>query len=112
MMKEWTAMADDFPLSDTVSFQTTLGWYDLIVTTAHIPAESGATHQPRYRTVADLHAPHTEEGTATLLEGLVREYTDGAAARAGHAELLRLVEERQVPLPIPDVVTAERKLRG
>lgn len=105
-------MADDFPLSDTVSFQTKFGWYDLIVTTAHIPADTSDTSRTRYRTVADVHAPHTEEGSATLLEGLVRDYMDGAAARAGHAEVLRLVEERQVPLPIPDVVTAERKLRG
>ena len=105
-------MADDFPLSDTVSFQTEFGWYDLIVTTAHIPADMSDNGRTRYRTVADLHAPHTEEGTATLLEGLARDYTDSVAARAGHAEVFRLVAERQVPLPIPDVVIDERKLRG
>lgn len=105
-------MAEGFPLSDTISFRTADGWYDLMVTTAYLPADLNDTGQPGYRTVADLHAPHSAEGDATLLEALVTDYTDPAAARAGHAETVRLVEERGVPLPIPDEVIAERKLRS
>jgi hypothetical protein len=105
-------MAEGFPLSDTISFQTKVGWYDLIVTTAYIPASLGDTGEAGFRTVADLHAPHTAAGEATLLQELVRDYRTAAEARAGHADVLRLVEERQVPLPIPDEVTTERKLRS
>ena len=105
-------MAEEFPLSDTVSYRTTVGWYDLIVTTAAIPASLSDDGQAGYRTVADLHAPGAEEGTATLLQGLVREYATPDAARAGHAEVLRQVEQRQAPLPIPDPVLEERKLPG
>jgi hypothetical protein len=105
-------VAEGFPLSDTISFQTKAGWYDLLVTTAYIPAGLGDDGQAGYRTVADLHAPHTEEGTATLLQGLVRDYRSAAEARAGHADVVRLVEQRQVPLPLPDEVMAERRLRS
>jgi len=105
-------MAEGFPLSDTISFQTKAGWYDVIITTAAIPASLRDDGQAGFRTVADLHAPSTEEGTATLLQGLVRDYVTVSAARAGHAEALRMVEERQIPLPIPDTVLAERKLPG
>lgn len=105
-------MADEFPLSDTISFQTPEGWYDLIVTTVHIPPELSDDGRGRFRTAADLHAPHTEEGTATLLQALVREYPDAEEARLGHAETVRQVESRSVPLPIPDGTIDERKLRG
>lgn len=105
-------MAEGFPLSDTISYQTKAGWYDLIVTTAYIPSGLSDTGEAGFRTVADLHAPQSAEGAATLLQDLVRDYRTAAEARAGHAEVLRLVEERQVPLPIPDEVTLERKLRA
>ncbi len=105
-------MAEEFPLSDTISFETKAGWYDLMITTAAIPASLSDDGQAGFRTVADLHAPGTEEGTATLLQGLVRDYSTASAARSGHAEVLRLVEERQVDLPIPDLVLEERKLPG
>ncbi len=105
-------MAEEFPLSDTISFQTREGWYDLIVTTAYIPSGLSDDGRGGYRTAADLHAPHTEDGTATLLQGLVREYADAVDARLGHAETVRQVENRSIPLPIPDDVLDERKLRG
>ncbi|MGI8914360.1 MAG: hypothetical protein ACR2JY_11375 [Chloroflexota bacterium] len=105
-------MAAGFPLSDIVSFETEGGWYDLIVTTAYIPAGLGDDGEASFRTVADLHSPHSEEGTATLLQGLVRDYRTATEACAGHAEVLRLVEERQTRLPIPGEVRSERKLRG
>lgn len=105
-------MAEGFPLSDTISFETPAGWYDVIITTASIPASLSDDGQAGFRTVADVHAPSAEEGNATLLQGLLRNYATASAARAGHAEALRLVEERQIPLPIPDPVLAERKLPG
>jgi hypothetical protein len=111
-LNDEAAMAEGFPLSDTISFQTKAGWYDVIVTTAAIPASLRDDGQAGFRTVADMHAPSTEEGTATLLQGLSRDYATANAARAGHAEVLRLVEERQLPLPIPDAVLDERKLPG
>lgn len=101
---------DDFPLSDTVSFETADGWFDLLLTTAWIPGEPGGSGPGVFRTVADLHAPHSHQGDATLLQGLMRDYPDAAAARAGHAVLLDAVERRTVELPIPAAVRAIRKL--
>ncbi|HEY8743836.1 MAG TPA: hypothetical protein VIU62_12090 [Chloroflexota bacterium] len=105
-------MAEGFPLSDTISFETRAGWYDLMITTAAIPASLSDDGHAAFRTVVDLHAPNTEEGTATLLQGLLRDYATAADAIAGHAEVLRQVKEREVALPIPDQITDERKLRG
>jgi|GEM_PF-5383704 hypothetical protein len=105
-------MAEGFPLSDTISFETRAGWYDVLITTAAIPASLSDDGKASFRTVVDLHAPNTEEGTATLLQGLVHDYETAADAIAGHADVLRQVEERQTPLPIPDQITDERKLRG
>ena len=42
----------------------------------------------------------------------MHDYETAADAIAGHADVLRQVEERQTPLPIPDQITDERKLRG
>lgn len=110
--KDGVAMAEGFPLSDTISFETQAGWYDVLITTAAMPASLNDEGQAAFRTVVDLHAPNTEEGTATLLQGLVRDYSTAGDAIAGHADVLRQVEERQATLPIPDQITDERKLRG
>ena len=105
-------MDDEFPLSDTISFETGEGWYDLLITTVALAAEDARSGHDVYRTAADLHAPGEAEGDATLLDALTRDYADAASARAGHAALVRAAEARQLPLPIPADVRAVRKLRG
>ena len=101
---------DDFPLSDTISFETGDGWFDLLLTTAWIPGEPGGSGPGVFRTVADLHAPHSAEGDATLVDAVMRDYPDAAAARAGHAALLGAIERREIELPIPDDVRSVRTL--